>query len=223
MPVLNATLQKQLEEFFATLTRPVRLAVFTHAAAEPTCEICDDTRQLVEELALLSGGKLTVEAYDLADHAETARDLRIDKVPAIAVLEADGTDHGIRFFGPPSGYEFTSLIEDIHMVSSGQAELSQPTLDALGRLQTPLHIQVFVTPTCPYCPRAVVLAHRMAMASDLVRADMVDATEFPDLADRYRVHGVPRTVINDVVHIEGAVPESALMAELMPILEGQPA
>jgi hypothetical protein len=59
----------------------------------------------------------------------------------------------------------------------------------------------------------------MAIVSDWVTADAIDATEFPELADRYHVHGVPRTIVNDTVHIEGAVPEAMLMAELIPILE----
>ncbi len=218
MSVLNATVQKQVRDVLTGLA-PVRLAVFIHGAPDIPCEMCDDTRQLVEELAMISEGTVVAEIYDLERDAEAARAFGVDKAPAIAVLGAGGQDYGIRFFGPPSGYEFASLIEDLKMVGGGRTDLSKATLDVLAHLQTPLHIQVFVTPTCPYCPRAVVLAHRLAMASDLVRADMVDATEFPELADRYHVYGVPRTVVNDRVHIEGAVPEAALMAELMPILE----
>ena len=48
----------------------------------------------------------------------------------------------------------------------------------LGR---PVHIQVFVTPTCPYCPQAVRLAHQFALESDQIRGDMIEATEFPEL------------------------------------------
>jgi predicted DsbA family dithiol-disulfide isomerase len=58
----------------------------------------------------------------------------------------------------------------------------------------------------------------MAVASPMVRADMVEATEFPHLAMKYRVMGVPRTVINEVVHIEGAVPEPVLVAKLQEAL-----
>jgi predicted DsbA family dithiol-disulfide isomerase len=61
----------------------------------------------------------------------------------------------------------------------------------------------------------VVLAHKLAMASDMVTADMVEATEFPHLAIKYQVQGVPRTVVNDTIHIEGAVPEAALVSQLM--------
>ena len=58
------------------------------------------------------------------------------------------------------------------------------------------------------------LAHQLAMQSDLIRADMVEAIEFPHLSMKYQVHGVPRTVINEMVHIEGAAPEPMLMARL---------
>ncbi len=63
----------------------------------------------------------------------------------------------------------------------------------------------------------MVLAHKLAFASDRVTADMVEASEFPHLATKYQVYGVPRTVINEVIQIEGAVPESALIPELMKV------
>jgi len=57
------------------------------------------------------------------------------------------------------------------------------------------------------------------LASDKITADMVEATELPYLASRYQVYGVPRTVINDVVHVEGAMPEATLISELMKVLD----
>ena len=59
----------------------------------------------------------------------------------------------------------------------------------------------------------------MALASEWVTADMVEAQEFPHLANRYQVYGVPRTVINEVIHIEGAVPEEMLIDELMQVMD----
>jgi glutaredoxin-like protein len=124
------------------------------------------------------------------------------------------TDYGIRFYGIPSGYEFTSLLESILLVGSGDSELDKNTMAFLDSLDQPLHLQVFVTPSCPYCPQAVVLAHRLAFASDKVTADMVEVTEFPEMGERYNVMGVPRTVINENTYIEGAAPESMLLAKL---------
>jgi glutaredoxin len=105
------------------------------------------------------------------------------------------------------------------MVSHGTSDLAEGTVEVLSRVTVPVRLQVFVTPTCPYCPRAVRLAHKMAMASDWVTSNAVDATEFPDLAQRYQVYGVLKTVINETVHVEGAVPEARLMAQLIPLLE----
>ncbi len=123
-------------------------------------------------------------------------------------------DYGVRFYGIPSGYEFTSLLQAIDAVATGKPELSEKTMEALAKVTEPIHMQVFVTPTCPYCPQAVMLAHQIAVASPMVRADMVEAMEFPHLATKYQVMGVPRTVINETVHIEGAAPEPMVLDRL---------
>ncbi len=52
----------------------------------------------------------------------------------------------------------------------------------------------------------------MAIESPRVRADIVEVTEYPDLVSRYAVRGVPKTIVNDRLFIEGAVPESELLA-----------
>ncbi len=76
-------------------------------------------------------------------------------------------------------------------------------------------MMVFVTPTCPYCPRAVILAHQFAMESPMVQAEMVEAMEFPKLSDQYGVSGVPHTTINyGKGTVVGAVPEAHMLQEL---------
>ena len=79
---------------------------------------------------------------------------------------------------------------------------------------------VFVTPTCPYCPQAVLLAHQMAMESPMIEAEMIEAMEFSDLSNRYNVSGVPQTTINyGAGTVVGAVPESHLLAEILRIVQ----
>ena len=221
MPILNAEVQQQVREALQDLTTPVKLVVFTQGAGGALeCDFCAEMRQLSEEVAGLSD-KLSVEVRDLVGEAEIAEVYGVDKIPALVVMQggARPKDYGLRFYGIPSGYEFSTLIEDIRLVSRGQPELSAATREALARLAAPVRIQVYVTPTCPYCPRAVLLAHKLAMASDWITADMVEAQEFPHLANRYQVYGVPRTVIADVIHVEGAVPEAALVSRLLQVLD----
>ncbi len=217
MPLLNDQIRDDVREMLADVANPVSLAVFVQA---DQCEYCDETRQLAEEVAALSE-KISVQVYDFDEDRATAAKYGVDKSPAIAVLGAK--DYGIRLYGIPSGYEFGALIEDIRMVSAGESGLSAETRETVARVQEPVHIQVFSTPTCPYCPQAVLLAHRLAMENELIHADMVEAYEFPQLANQYQVMGVPRTVINDTIQIEGALPEPMLMREFAKLFNGKDA
>ena len=100
-------------------------------------------------------------------------------------------------------------------MSTGNHQLAPDTVEAVSRLEKPVHLQVFVTPTCPYCPRSVILAHKLAFVSDQVRGDMVEAMEFPHLAQKYGVMGVPRSVINEEHAVEGALPEAAFVKQVI--------
>ena len=212
MALLKEEDRNHLIEEFKSLATPVKIVVFTQAVE---CQYCKETRMIGEELAALSD-KISLEVYDFEKDKEIAETYNIDKIPATIIMAGgeQPRDYGIRYFGIPSGYEFSSLIEDIMMVSSGESGLSAATKDILSTLEKPVHLQVFVTPTCPYCPQAVLLAHKLAFESDKVKADMVEAIEFPHLSMKYQVQGVPRTVINETVHQEGAAPEAMLMAKL---------
>ena len=212
MALLNDQIRDQVRNEFDALTGEVKLVLFTQ---KMECQYCSETRELAEELASLTD-KIAIEIFDFEDDQEAVETYNIDKIPAMAIVKGgdEPQDYGIRLYGIPSGYEFSTLLEDILMVSSGDSGLSDQTKTELAELTTPLHLQVFVTPTCPYCPRAVRLAHMMAMESHLVTGDMVEAIEFPHLSNKYNVMGVPRTVINEHAYLEGAAPEAMLMAKV---------
>ena len=130
------------------------------------------------------------------------------------VLKDDGTDSGIRFFGIPGGYEINSFLSALLAVS-GRVEPLPPAVQArISKIDKPVHIQVFVTPTCPYCPGAVVTAHRLALENSHVRADMVESNSFVPLSIKYQVSGVPKTVINETNDLVGAQPITALLDEI---------
>ncbi len=141
MPLLNDQIRKDVTAMLADVENPVKLTVFTQPFE---CDYCKETRELMEEVAACSD-KLSVDVYDLEKDAGKAGEFGVDKIPAVAITGAK--DYGIRLFGIPSGYEFGSLLEAIKMVSSGQSELSEGSKQMLARLQHPVHIQVFITPT----------------------------------------------------------------------------
>jgi len=205
--------QKVVQELLSQLPGKVKIVYFTR---ELECQYCRETRQLLEEVVNLSNGKIELEIYNFVTDKEKAEQFQIDKIPATVIMRED-KDYRIRYFGIPSGYEFSSLLEDIKQVAAGEPEVSEETKQLISRIDKPLHIQVFVTPTCPYCPSAVSLAHKLAMLNDNITADMVEATEFPHLAMKYNVRGVPRTVIGETYTIEGALPEPLFVQK---VLEG---
>ena len=59
------------------------------------------------------------------------------------------------------------------------------------------------------------LAYQFAMENDNISADAIEATEFPDLTNRYRVHAVPKTVVNESFSIEGSLPEERFLEEIL--------
>ncbi len=210
MPMLGLKERDFLtKEFSQKLVNDVKLVVFTQ---EVPCVYCKETVEVCQEIASVNS-KVKVEIYDYVKDQMRAKELRVDKIPAIAVIGAK--DYGVRFYGIPSGYEFTSLIGSILDVSKGDSGLSPKSKDLLKTLDRPIHIQVYVTPTCPFCPTAVRLAHRLAIESDFIWADMVESNEFVPLAQKYGVMGVPKTIINERQEIGGVVPEDLLVLHVL--------
>jgi glutaredoxin-like protein len=209
MATFSDTDRKRIQELLAVMEQPVRLIYFTQTFA---CELCGETKALLEDLASLSD-KLSLVTYNLSLDNDKVAEYRIDKAPATVIEGAK--DYGVRLYGFPAGYEMVVLLEAILRVSRGKSGLTPESIQKLRNLKAPLHIEVFVTPTCPYCPAAARLAHRLAIESDLITADMVEATEFPGLMRRYKVRGVPRTVINGAAFVEGSLPESDYIDEII--------
>ena len=217
---LDDKIIKQVEEAFAEIQEPVQVLYF---GTQHNCETCADTQRLLEEVTSTSD-KIMLSVYDIREDREIAEKFNVTNAPGIVIAAKDDTDVknlGVQFSGIPAGYEFSTLVNDILAVSRRDSGLNEKTREFLKHLDQPLHLQVFVTPSCPYCPRAVLLAHQMAMENpQMIRAEGVEATEFPELADRFNVRGVPQTVINAGAGIVvGAVPEQNLLAEIMRALQ----
>ncbi len=203
------------DDFAASLRHPVRLLFFTQTI---NGEGCLQARQVLDELPPLSD-RIVVEEVDFVLEPDRAAALGIDRVPAIAVIGQDDEgrerDSHIRFLGTPAGFEFASLIRAILLVGGGPSQLSDVSRARVAAVDRPMTVHVFTTPSCPHCPRAVTLAHEMAFANPQITAFAVEVTEYPDLARRYHVTGVPKTVVDDRVEILGALPEEAFVEQAL--------
>jgi glutaredoxin-like protein len=199
-------IKNQLAE---SLTNPVKIVMFTQ---EMECKFCAETKQLVIELATLNE-KIDVEVHDFVADAQLAKEYGVDRIPALVIMGEK--DYGVRFYGLPYGYEFQALMEDLRTVSGGKTDLSEETKARLREVKTPVNIKVFTTLTCPHCPAAAITAHKFAIENPMIRAEVIDASEFPELAIKYTVMATPKTVVNDKVEFVGAVPEKVFLEQVL--------
>lgn len=202
MAIFDEQVQKQLKEILSQMKQDVQVVFFTQ---EMECGTCKDAHLFLDEITAL-GSKLKLTTYSLVANKDQATRYGIERVPAIVLLDQAGHDTGIRFFGIPGGYEINSFLSATLEVSGVAEDLPADILDRIRKIDKDVHIQVFVTPGCPYCPTAVATAHRMAMENSHIRADMVESNSFTDLAIKYQVSSVPKIVINETHDFIGAQP-----------------
>ena len=215
MAIVSEQLAAQLKERFAeTLAAPLELRLHVRPGSSrlilPSgvgCQTCEPFREIAEALVDASADKLSLTILD--DYE--------GEVPLLEVT-SPGQEARIRFQGLPAGLEFAALLETIEHLSGGDSGLSPDSLASLEGLKEDLELMVFVTPTCPYCPGAVTMANRMAMASEHVRAVAVEANEFPALSQRFGVRGVPQTVVNQSGVFVGALPEAEFLGRALALV-----
>ena len=218
MPILQEKDRETVRRRFDTeLKHDVSITLYTKSNIAlyipgRECQYCGPTQELMEELSELSP-RLHLEVLDFYGGQEEALARGVDRIPAV-IIGPDGQDN-VRYFGLPSGFEFALLIDTIVAASDKRSALQLETRRRLKGLEENVHIQVFVTPTCQYCPAVARLAHLMALESSKVTADVIEVQEFPDLARAYNVMSVPKTVINDSVQFVGVVTEEVMVERVL--------
>lgn len=190
----NAALEKKLEG----LKDPVTIVVHVQPTKNDTLE---EFKPKVDELG---------EKYELItvkyvqEEGESGDNVKhlVDHFPAFVVLDKEGNDHDIRFYGCPSGNLFNTLISTIHMFSTGEHGLEGDLLDQVKKLDE-TDIQVLVTPNAPSINITIDVSHMLAFVSKKIKASVLELIQFPDIAEQYRVLGIPKTIINESQHYTG--------------------
>ncbi|MCK4319764.1 thioredoxin family protein [Candidatus Micrarchaeota archaeon] len=208
MAVIQPDILDQLKtRFEKELNKPVKLILF---GDESECPPCKELRILLEELSSINP-KISAEFYSFKD--PKSRDYSIEMAPAI-FIEGEKKAH-IVFYGIPGGHEFITFIEDIIDVSKGAPDIPQEVIEKIKQINFPVHIKVFVTPTCPHCSGSAKAAHDFAILNSNIKSDVIQANEFPALSQKYNVRGVPKTVINEIIDVVGAQPLDILADKIL--------
>ena len=221
-PLMSSSDRSQLKRNFRKdLRSSVDITLFGQRGSVLTipgreCRLCLQTQQLMEELVALSP-KLQLNTVDFYQDTDTAKGHGVTRIPAI-VLAAAGSDAGasrIKFYGIPSGYLMSVVVDDIKTISRGVSPLSNESKKQLRRVNQPVHIQVFATPNQIDCLDIARLSHAFALECPSISADVVEVQEYPAVAQHYGVSSVPLTVINEHYRFSGPAAEPQLLDKVL--------
>jgi len=204
--LLDETTKKELVEILSKLKNEVTIYFFQ----ENGCVTCEQQLELLQEITSINT-LLKLKTDEL--ESEKAKELKVDKTPATAVLT--DKDYGIRYYGITGGQEFSALLQTILFLGVEAPTLPDELRTLIDKIDTPIHLEIMTTLTCPYCTKMVMTAHLLSINSKFIRADMIDSAEFPELVSKYSVQGVPKTVINQDGSFEGALPLENVVLELL--------
>jgi thioredoxin reductase (NADPH) len=198
---------RQLRQTFDQLTNEIPLFLFV--AREQDDAFVQACRQIVRAFRELTS-KITIKEYPL-DH-QLASKWGVDSSPTLLL---DPEHYNIRWLGAPVGEEGRSFLEAMILLGMGKSGMSDQSLQVVQRIESPRHLRIFVSPTCPYCPQQVVNGLRAAIEKpQLVSLEIIDIQSRPDLAEQYNAHSVPQAYANDVLIGQGAQQEEVFMASL---------
>lgn len=141
MPMISERDREYIRELFAEkLQGDVTLELYSKKKSpilvpgREECQYCEETEQLLGEVA------------ELSEHITL--DVHHDQLGEVPTLVYKGKNKGtLRFLGIPLGNEFRNLIDTIVEVGNGESDLSDETRQALAGLTEDIHLRVFVTPT----------------------------------------------------------------------------
>jgi len=197
----------QLRETFANLPNDISLFLFTDKGKEDVfVQAC---RQVIRAFRELTP-RITLKEFSL--NHQLALKYGVESSPTLLI---DPERYNIRWLGAPMGEEGRSFLEAMILVGLGRSDLSEQSRRVIERIDTPRHIKIFVSPTCPYCPQQVVNGLKAAIEKpDLISLEIIDIQCRPDLAQKYNAHSVPQAFADDILIGQGAQQEEVFMVSL---------
>jgi thioredoxin reductase (NADPH) len=203
------------ETFQQGLAEDVVIEVYTLAGQND--QFNEAAVSLIRSLAELSD-KLKVSFHAVGDDLSVKRN--VTRSPSILIAP---DKYHIRYTGAPVGEEGRSFLVTLMMVSAGKPLLTEPSVKKItDGLREKRDIQVFVSPTCPYCPQQVLSAFSAAVVKpDLVSAEVIEIYENQDLAESLGSLAVPQTFMNTTFTGAGLQPEPMFVESLLSLKEPQ--
>jgi len=199
--MLSEEVKEKLKEKFKDLKESVELCLDLNNS-----KLSKDIKELVQEVASLSN-KITVK-----ENCGVS-----DLKPCISFFK-NGKDTGIRYCGLPSQGEFQTFVDTIDMVSRGKIDIDSRVVELLSDLDQKVEFKTFITKTCGWCPPTLKKLYQFALTSDNIKVYGIDAYDFQDLAMKYNVAAVPKTIINDKVEFVGLKDDNEILGYIASVV-----
>lgn len=208
--ILPEESKKVLRETFKGLEKKVLIEVFLKD--DDNDQFSAFTSGLVKGISELTD-KIDARFFKL--DSETAKQRGITRAPAILIAP---DRYKISYIGAPTGEEARTLVMAIMLASTTGTILSEAAVKRIFELKEKRRIQVFVSPSCPYCPQQALNAISAAVAKpELVSAEIIEMYENRDYMDKYHIMTVPFTAVNDVPIGTGVSPSEVFVEEVISI------
>jgi len=208
MQFFNEEATEQIKQKLSKMDKPVRFLLFVTEKDPKSTEVMES---FLGEVSA-TNDKLSVEKIEVEKEKEKAKEFGIYAVPCFAVVAEENSK--VLYYGMPLGHEFSTFLLDIVDISTGKPNIPGDLIKKVKEIDGPLHLQVFVSETCPHCPHAAKLAHDMAILNPKVQADVIDAAQFKPIAQAFRITSVPTTVVNKKIALRGAMPLDVLLHKI---------
>lgn len=187
--LIDDHLKQELTAILSKLTAPVVMKAVVDRDKEKDQELA----AFLEVMATLSD-KIKLELY--SPEEEGAMELDREFLP-VTGLYKDGIYSGVAFHGVPGGKEINSFVLALYNLAGPGQELAPRTRKAIEKLNKKTNIKVCVSLACHHCPKVVAACQRLAILNPNIEAEMIDATLYKELVERYHIERVPVIIINN--------------------------
>lgn len=205
--VLDEKTRNDVKKMFGLMKNPVRIMLFE----DYSNGFSQFAKQILTEVSELDDN-IKLSVYNASDPLFSSHN--VEKTPCV-MLKSNGMN--FKYYGAPSGYQFQPMVENIIDVSFNFTHLNEKVRNNVLKVQKPVSIKLFVTPTCPYSPSMVRSAFKFAFTNSNIETTVIETNEFNDVIQKFKISNVPKVMIKGKksISFEGAVPDEKFASYLL--------
>ena len=187
--------------------------VSIQAVLQSDCKLSDKVKGFLDELSCIIK-KIPVNVRLKGEDPGLEEKIRADIFPVIALIDKNGEYSRVCYHGAPGGHELESFISAVISISGAGQDISEPLMERIKGLPTPLNLKIGVSPTCVMCPELVQSCQSLAIANSGITSEMIDLNHYPDLVKKFRIMSIPVLIINDKDLVFGGKTLEELISKL---------